>query len=73
MAKLMVMMVCGRAACVFDDRMTVDFSDHAKTIGECTHCGGPTNNFENCAEASCNELVLICLNYRQNKDLLYHR
>ena len=57
---------------VFDDRMTVDFSDHAKTIGECTHCGGPTNNFENCAEASCNELVLICLNCKQNKDLLYH-
>src|SRR6478672_3094511 len=33
---------------VFDDRMTVEFSDHAKTIGECTHCGGKTSNFENC-------------------------
>jgi len=57
---------------VFDDRMTVDFSDHAKTIGECSHCGGPTNNFENCAHAECNDLVLICLNCKQNPDLLYH-
>jgi UPF0176 protein len=45
---------------VFDDRMTVEFSDHAKTIGECTHCGGKTSNFENCANVACNDLVLIC-------------
>lgn len=57
---------------VFDDRMTVDFSDHAKVIGECSHCGGPTNNFENCAWANCNDLVLICLNCKQNPDLLFH-
>jgi len=57
---------------VFDDRMTVDFSDHAKVIGECSHCGGPTNNYENCANPQCNDLVLICLNCKQNPDLLYH-
>lgn len=57
---------------VFDDRMTVDFSDHAKTIGVCSHCGGPTNNYENCAWANCNDLVLICLNCKQNPDLLFH-
>lgn len=57
---------------VFDDRMTVDFSDHAKVIGECSHCGGSTNNFENCAWANCNDLVLICLNCKQNPDLLFH-
>jgi len=57
---------------VFDNRMTVDFSDHTKTIGECTHCMGPTNNFENCAWANCNDLVLICLHCKQNPDLLYH-
>jgi UPF0176 protein len=57
---------------VFDNRMTIDFSDHAKVIGRCTHCDGPTNNFENCAWANCNELVLICLNCKQNKDLLFH-
>jgi UPF0176 protein len=57
---------------VFDDRMTVDFSDHAKTIGECSHCNGPTNNYENCAWANCNDLVLICLHCKQNPELLYH-
>lgn len=57
---------------VFDDRMTVDFSDKTKVIGRCTHCDGPTNNFENCQEVSCNDLVLICLHCKQNPDLLYH-
>lgn len=57
---------------VFDDRMTVDFSDHTKIIGKCTHCGGPTANYENCAYAQCNDLVLICLHCKQNPDLLFH-
>ncbi len=57
---------------VFDDRMTVNFSDHAKTIGECTHCTGKTSNFENCANPNCNSLVLICETCKTNPDLLYH-
>lgn len=57
---------------VFDDRMTVDFSDHAKTIGECTHCKGKTSNFENCAHTECNDLVLICEDCKQNPALLFH-
>lgn len=57
---------------VFDDRMTVDFSDHTKVIGECSHCHGKTSNYENCAFASCNDLVLICDDCKQNPDLLYH-
>lgn len=57
---------------VFDNRMTVEFSDHATTIGECTHCGGKTNNFENCALAECNDLVLICEDCKENPDLLFH-
>lgn len=57
---------------VFDDRMKVEFSDHTKTVGECIHCNGPTNNYENCALASCNDLVLICLFCKQKPELLYH-
>jgi UPF0176 protein len=45
---------------VFDDRMNVKFSDKAKDIGECIRCGGNTSNYENCAEVSCNKLVLVC-------------
>lgn len=57
---------------VFDDRMTVDFSDHTATIGECTHCANKTSNFENCALAECNDLVLICENCTKNPELLFH-
>ena len=57
---------------VFDDRMTVNFSDHTKTIGECTHCAGKTSNFENCALAECNDLVLICEKCMKNPNLLFH-
>lgn len=57
---------------VFDDRMTVNFSDHTKVIGECTHCQGNTSNFENCAHTECNDLVLICQDCKQNPDLLFH-
>ena len=57
---------------VFDNRMTVEFSDHAKTIGECTHCMGKTSNFENCAHMECNDLVLICEDCKENPVLLFH-
>ena len=34
---------------VFDDRMKIEFSENAKTIGACTHCENNTSNYENCA------------------------
>lgn len=57
---------------VFDDRMTIDFSDHAKTIGECAHCSAKTSNYENCAHTECNDLVLICEQCKQDPSLLFH-
>lgn len=51
---------------VFDGRMGMDFSDHAKVISECIHCGGKTSNYENCALPSCNNLVLICETCKQD-------
>lgn len=57
---------------VFDNRMAVNFSDHAKTIGSCIHCKAKTSNFENCALAECNDLVLICESCKQDHNLLYH-
>lgn len=57
---------------VFDNRMTVNFSDHTKTIGECTHCGAKTSNFENCALDECNDLVLICEDCKQSPERLFH-
>jgi UPF0176 protein len=57
---------------VFDKRMGTKFSDKAKDIGECIHCLGRTSNFENCALASCNDLVLICENCKKDKKNLFH-
>lgn len=57
---------------VFDDRMTHKFSDKAKDIGECSHCQGKTSNFENCANVSCNKLVLICKDCKKDSKYLYH-
>jgi len=45
---------------VFDGRMGTSFSDKAKDIGECVHCGGKTSNYENCANQACNDLILVC-------------
>lgn len=52
---------------VFDDRMGVKFSDKAKDIGICVHCKGKTSNYENCVLVSCNNLVLICEDCRDDK------
>lgn len=57
---------------VFDDRMGMKFSDRAKDIGKCIHCGGKTSNYENCANKACNDLVLICEGCLQNEDNLFH-
>ena len=54
---------------IFDDRMSHKFSDKAVDIGECVHCKGKTSNFENCADVSCNRLVLICKNCVDHKTL----
>ncbi len=57
---------------VFDDRMGVKFSDKAKDIGQCIHCATATSNYENCANKTCNTLVLICENCVRDGDRLYH-
>lgn len=45
---------------IFDDRMSMAFSDKAEDIGKCSHCGAKTSNFINCADMSCNMLILVC-------------
>lgn len=61
---------------IFDDRMSHNFSDNPKVIGVCVHCEGNTSNYENCADVSCNRLVLICDSCIDNKtfcDLASHQ
>ncbi len=45
---------------VFDKRMHLEFSDDAVTIGECSECGAPTNDYVDCGNVSCRSLRLVC-------------
>lgn len=45
---------------VFDKRMHLEFSDEAVTIGECSECGEPTNDYVDCGNVSCRSLRLVC-------------
>ena len=47
---------------VFDGRVTTKFSDKAVDIGDCIQCGAKTSHYENCANKTCNKLILICNN-----------
>lgn len=49
---------------VFDGRLVTQFSDKAKDIGHCNHCDAKTSDFINCANAACNNLILICSDCR---------
>ncbi|TFD83152.1 rhodanese-related sulfurtransferase [Cryobacterium lactosi] len=45
---------------VFDQRMSVDFSDHAAVLGHCRVCGAGTKNMLNCRDLSCREQLVVC-------------
>lgn len=51
---------------VFDRRMKLAFSEKSKDIGACVHCTQNTSNHINCADMSCNRLVLACSNCAGN-------
>jgi UPF0176 protein len=55
---------------IFDGRMNHRFSDKSKDIGECVHCEAKTSNFENCADVSCNRLILICEDCKNMQKIL---
>jgi UPF0176 protein len=44
----------------FDNRMTIDFSDHTPVLGECEKCNAATKQFYNCGKISCHSLILLC-------------
>ncbi len=45
---------------VFDERMKVGFGDAPQAIGSCRLCPESTNDYHNCANKACNELILLC-------------
>lgn len=45
---------------IFDSRMKMEFSDHAKVIGKCEKCEAAINQFRNCNTNLCHQLILLC-------------
>jgi UPF0176 protein len=45
---------------VFDNRMSVDFSDDAAVLGRCYACGAATSHMQNCGDLSCREQLVVC-------------
>lgn len=44
----------------FDDRLVMNFGGDRKIIGKCKRCDDKTEKYQNCANAVCNMLFLIC-------------
>jgi UPF0176 protein len=45
---------------VFDERMSIDFTDNASVIGECHRCSAATSRVQNCSEPSCRTQLVTC-------------
>jgi len=45
---------------VFDNRMSIDFTDQATVIGHCYRCGTATKHMQNCGDLSCREQLVVC-------------
>ncbi|NEM92461.1 rhodanese-related sulfurtransferase [Galbitalea soli] len=45
---------------VFDERKSIEFSDHAAVIGACYECGSSTSRMENCGDPSCRVQLVVC-------------
>lgn len=51
---------------VFDERMTVNFSDDAAVIGKCDVCGSATSTVVNCANLECRHRAVLCVTCLEN-------
>ena len=45
---------------VFDNRMSVTFSDNPAVIGRCSRCDEPTSRMQNCDDLACREQLVVC-------------
>ncbi len=46
---------------VFDNRMSITFSDAAAIIGRCSQCAEPTSRMQNCDDLACREQLVVCV------------
>jgi UPF0176 protein len=45
---------------VFDNRMSVTFSERAAVISHCVSCGNATSRMQNCSDLGCREQLVVC-------------
>ena len=45
---------------VFDNRLSIDFTDDAAVVGRCYLCDAPTSMTANCSDLSCREQFVVC-------------
>ena len=44
----------------FDNRLVMDFGGEREVVGQCKRCDAKNEQYQNCANAECNMLFLIC-------------
>ena len=45
---------------IFDNRMSMNFSDHTKVIGNCDECGAPNDTFYDQHHKLVRKMALLC-------------
>jgi UPF0176 protein len=45
---------------VFDERKSIEFTEHAAVIGHCAACGEPSSRMENCRDLYCRTQLVVC-------------
>lgn len=45
---------------VFDERKSIEFTEHAAVIGQCYRCGTATKRMENCRDLACRVQLVVC-------------
>ncbi|MET0695531.1 MAG: rhodanese-like domain-containing protein, partial [Propionibacteriaceae bacterium] len=58
---------------VFDDRISVDFSDRVAVIGHCEVCAGSTNAYRDCTFPACKGRALLCADHAGQPRCEAHR
>lgn len=54
---------------VFDNRITIDFSDHTALIGACDRCAEPSNHVADCGDLACVRQMVRCDRCQSHDDL----
>ncbi len=57
---------------VFDQRMSVPFTDDAAVLGECYRCGTATVRIENCRDLACREQFVVCDEHAEGTTCPFH-